>query len=90
MGLLTQVSQLILIGYGGMLVIRGELPLGKGLFMFAILIHEFANQVGQIINIANSIQSSLTGAERVFAVLDADVEIQSSANSFPLSVLEVK
>lgn len=77
MGLLTQINQLIVIGYGGALVIRGELPLGAGLFVFANLIHEFANQVGQIINIANSIQSSLTGAERIFAVLDADVEIQS-------------
>lgn len=85
MGFLTQVSQLILIGYGGMLVIRGELPLGTGLFVFANLIHEFANQVGQIINIANSIQSSLTGAERVFAVLDADVEIQSDKDSIPLA-----
>ena len=84
MGLLTQVSQLVLIGYGGLLVIRGELPLGAGLFVFANLIHEFANQVGQIINIANSIQSSLTGAERVFAVLDADVEIRSPADAIPL------
>ena len=84
MGFLTQISQLILIGYGGLLVIRGELPLGTGLFVFANLLHEFANQVGQIINIANSIQSSLTGAERVFAILDADIEIQSSAESIPL------
>ncbi len=85
MGLLTQVSQLVLIGYGGMLVVRGELPLGTGLFVFANLISEFANQVGQIINIANSIQSSLTGADRVFAVLDAKIEIQSPANSIRLS-----
>jgi ATP-binding cassette, subfamily B, bacterial len=84
MGLLTQVNQCVLIGYGGTLVIRGELPLGAGLFVFANLIHEFANQVGQIINIANSIQSSLTGAERVFAVLDADVEIDSPPNAVRL------
>ena len=77
MGFLTQINQMIVIGYGGVLVIRGELPLGAGLFVFANLIHEFANQVGQIINIASSIQSSLTGAERVFAVLDADIEIES-------------
>jgi ATP-binding cassette subfamily B protein len=71
MGFLTQISQLVLIGYGGALVIQGQLPLGAGLFVFANLIHEFANQVGHIINIANSAQTSLTGAERVFAVLDA-------------------
>jgi len=85
MGFLTQVSQLVLIGYGGLLVIRGELPLGTGLFVFANLIHEFANQVGQIINIANSIQSSLTGAERVFAILDAEIEIQSPVEPVRLS-----
>jgi ABC-type multidrug transport system fused ATPase/permease subunit len=84
MGLLTQVNQLVVIGFGGALVIRGELPLGAGLFVFANLIHEFANQVGQIINIANSIQSSLTGAERVFAVLDADIEIQNRPDAIRL------
>lgn len=85
MGLLTQVNQLILIGYGGMLVIRGELPLGAGFFVFANLINEFANQVGQIINIANSIQSSLTGADRVFAILDAPIEIESLPDPVPLA-----
>ena len=87
MGLLTQINQLIVIGYGGALVIRGELPLGAGLFVFANLIHEFANQVGQIINIANSIQSSLTGAERVFAVLDAEIEIQSPPDAIRLPMV---
>ena len=83
MGFLTQVSQLILIGYGGLLVIRGELPLGAGMFVFANLIHEFANQVGQIINIANSIQTSLT-VKRVFEILDAPVEIQSPQNAIQI------
>lgn len=84
MGFLTQVNQLVLIGYGGALVIQGQLPLGAGLFVFANLIHEFANQVGQIINIANSIQASLTGAERIFDVLDAEVEIDSPADAIRL------
>lgn len=77
MGLVTQINMLILIGYGGALVVRGELALGTGLFVFANLLHEFANQVGQIVNIANSIQASLVSAERVFAVIDAPVDIAS-------------
>lgn len=85
MGFLTQINQLVLIGYGGSLVIRGELPLGAGLFVFANLISEFANQVGHIINIANSVQTSLTGAERIFAVLDADIEIDSAPTAVPLT-----
>ncbi|MBL8816705.1 MAG: ABC transporter ATP-binding protein [Planctomyces sp.] len=85
MGLVTQVNMLILIGYGGHLVIQGELAMGAGMFVFANLLHEFANQVGQITNIANSIQSSLASAERVFEVLDEPVRIQSRPGAIHLS-----
>lgn len=84
MGLLTQLNMLILIGYGGTLVIRGQLALGAGLFVFANLLHEFANQVGQITNIVNSIQSSLASAERVFEVLDEPVLIASPPGAIRL------
>ncbi len=83
MGLLTQVNMLVLLGYGGYLVVRGELPLGAGLFVMANLLHEFANQVAQITNIANTIQASLTGAERVFQVLDAPLQVVSRADAVP-------
>lgn len=84
-GLLTQINMLVLIGYGGTLVIRGELALGAGLFVFANLLHEFANQVSQITNIANSIQTSLASAERVFEVLDEPVQITTSPDAMRLS-----
>jgi len=76
-GFLTQVNMLVLIGYGGMLVIDGKLALGTGLFVFVNLLQEFANQISQITNIANSIQASLASAQRVFEVLDAPVQIQT-------------
>lgn len=84
MGLITQVNMLVLIGYGGMLVIRGELALGAGLFVFANLLHEFANQVGQITNIVNTIQSSLASADRVFEVLDEPVRVFSPPDAVRL------
>ncbi len=77
MGLVTQVNMLVLIGYGSLLVIHGELALGAGLFVFANLLSEFANQVGQITNIANSIQTGLVSAARVFEVLDEPLRIVS-------------
>jgi ATP-binding cassette subfamily B protein len=79
MGLLTQINLAVLLGYGGYLVVQGELRLGEGLFVFANLLQEFANQVGQITNIANTIQASLIGAQRVFEVLDAPAEVASPA-----------
>jgi ATP-binding cassette subfamily B protein len=85
MGLLTQVNMLLLIALGGVLVVRGELALGTGLFVFANLLQEFANQIGQIVNIANSIQSSLISAERVFEVIDTPIDVMSppSARRLP-------
>lgn len=77
MGFLTQINMIVLLAYGGYLVVRGELRLGQGLFVFANLLHQFANQVGQITNVANSIQTSLIGARRVFEVLDAPIEVKS-------------
>ncbi len=84
MGFLTQVNMLVLIGYGGYLVIHGQLMLGAGLFVFSNLMHEFANQVGHITNIANTIQSSLVAARRVFEVLDAPEEVRSPTAPAPL------
>ena len=69
--LLTQVSLVILLICGGRLVIRGALPLGTGLIVFAGLLQRFATQVTNIAQIANGIQESLTGARRVFDILDA-------------------
>lgn len=87
MGLITQINMLVLISYGGMLVIRGQLPLGAGLFVFANLLHEFANQVGQITNIVNSIQSSLASADRVFEVLDEPIRIRTAADAVRLPTI---
>jgi ATP-binding cassette subfamily B protein len=84
MGGLTQLNMLILMVYGGYLVIQGQVSLGSGLFVFANLLQEFANQVGQITNIANTIQSSLIGAQRVFEVLDAPLAITSRESATPL------
>ena len=78
MGFLTQLNMVVLLGYGGWLVIQGRLALGAGLFVFANLLHQFANQVSQVTNIANSIQTSLTGAQRVFEVLDAPLEVENA------------
>jgi ATP-binding cassette subfamily B protein len=60
------------------------LPLGEGLFVFANLLHQFANQIGQLANIGNTIQASITGAQRVFEVLDTPAEVATSPDPVPL------
>ncbi len=74
-GFLSQLNLVALLGYGGYLVIRGQLPLGTGLIAFAGLLQQFSAQISNTAQIANSMQESLTGARRVFEVLDAPIEI---------------
>lgn len=76
-GLLTQLNVVVLLAYGGYLVTQDRLALGTGLVVFAGLLTQFASQVANLTNITNSIQQSLSGARRVFEVLDTPVEIQS-------------
>lgn len=79
-GLLTNVNLIILLSYGGYLVVQGELPLGSGLVVFAGILQQFSGQIANIAGVADSVQQSLTGARRVFEILDSEVEVQSPEN----------
>ncbi len=74
-GVLSQVNLVVLLGYGGYLVVEGRIPLGVGLITFTGMLQLFSAQVANIAAVANSMQESLTGARRVFEVLDAPIEI---------------
>jgi ATP-binding cassette subfamily B protein len=75
-GMITQINLVVLLAYGGQLVIRGELPVGGGLVVLAGLLQQFSAQISNTAQIANTILGA-TGARRVFEVLDTPVEIES-------------
>ena len=77
-GMLTRINMIVLLGYGGWLVIHGELPLGAGLVVFAALLDQFSGQVNQVATLVNSVQQSLVGARRVFEILDAPIEVSDA------------
>ena len=77
-GFLSQINLVVLLGYGGYLVIQGRIPLGIGLITFTGMLQQFSTQIANIAAIANSMQESLTGARRVFEVLDAPLEIDNA------------
>jgi ATP-binding cassette subfamily B protein len=77
-GFLTRINMMMLLGYGGWLVINGELPLGTGLIVFAGLLEQFSGQVNNVATIVNSAQQSLIGARRVFEILEAPIEVKSA------------
>jgi len=93
--LISQLSVVVLLGYGGWLVVRYEqapdaatavaagLSIGQ-LIIFSGLLQQFSGQVANIANIANSIQQSLIAAQRVYEVLTAPVEIENADAALPL------
>ena len=84
-GFFTQVNIFVLLLYGGRLVIAGELPIGTGMIVFAGLLQQFSAQISNFAQIANTAQQSLTGARRVFEVLDEPVEVRSSPDAVRLA-----
>ncbi len=83
-GYMTQINLVILLAYGGWLVTQDQLALGSGLVVFAGLLQQFSSQVANLTNIANSVQQSLSGARRVFEILDTPIAIQSKPNAVRL------
>ncbi len=79
--MLTHVNITVLLAYGGYLVYNKELALGTGIVVFSGLLQQFSNQVSNISGLANKVQRSLTGARRVFEILDTPVAIASSPDA---------
>jgi ATP-binding cassette subfamily B protein len=75
---ITQLNVATLLTYGGHLVARGVLSLGE-LIVFAGLLQQFSAQVSSMSAVVNTLQQSLTGARRVFEVLDAPLEVANAA-----------
>ena len=83
-GFLTQINLVVLLSYGGYLATRNRIPLGTGMIVFAGLLQHFSAQIANLTNLANSIQESLSGARRMFEILDTPVDIKTSPNPKPL------
>jgi ATP-binding cassette subfamily B protein len=75
---ISQLNIGVLLMFGGSLVAKRALTLGD-LIVFAGLLQQFSAQVSSMAGIVNTLQQSLTGARRVFEVLDAPLEVDDPA-----------
>ena len=78
---LNRLSMMILLGYGGWLVMQGEISLGTGLVTFAGLLQQFATQVTTVAAVVDNAQVSLAGAKRIFEILDTDPGVASQPDA---------
>ena len=74
---MTHLNIVILLIYGGYLVSQGAITIGSGIVVFAGILQKFSSQVSAIAGIADAVQQSLTGARRVFEIIDTPVDIAS-------------
>lgn len=74
---INNLSYLIVAVSGGYFVINGnQLTVGV-VFTFILYMRNFTRPINEILNIFNTIQSALAGAERVFEIMDEEPEKDS-------------
>lgn len=83
-GSVTSINIVVLLVYGGYLFLNDPSFTQGTLMIFFGLLSQFSAQVGNIAQIANSVQRSLTSAQRVFEVLDTPIEIETPGDAKPL------
>ncbi|MBQ7650412.1 MAG: ABC transporter ATP-binding protein, partial [Victivallales bacterium] len=85
MGLINNLGYALLVGTGAYLVSNGSISIGV-IATFIQYAHQFSRPAMEIANQYNDIQSALAGAERVFALMDAEPEDDSGADTLPQPV----
>jgi subfamily B ATP-binding cassette protein MsbA len=84
---LSAIGVTVIIWYGGMEVIDGNLTSGA-LIAFLIYVVNLANPVKRLSKVYGNIQKSLAAAERVFDILDTEPDIKDMPGAVALPAIE--
>jgi ABC-type multidrug transport system fused ATPase/permease subunit len=85
--LFTAIGQALVLWYGGTAVIQGALTVGV-LFAFMSYVTRFFMPIQDISMFWNSVQSALAAAERVFNVIDTQVEIEDQKDAEAIGLIQ--
>jgi len=85
--LLGSVGALIVLGYGGWLVVKGEMGVGTLVAFNAYIAYVFPPIV-RFVDLATIFQRAITGLENVFKLLDTKPEIADAVDAVPLPLLK--
>jgi ABC-type multidrug transport system fused ATPase/permease subunit len=81
--LLSAVATAVVLGYGGLLVFRGQLTAGA-LFAFIALLTNFFDPVQQLSQFYQTLLGAMAALDKVVEVLDTEPEMSDSPTSQPL------
>ncbi len=87
MQLIANVGTVLILWYGGTLVIQNQLTLGE-LVAFTTYLAQLVRPVRLMGNIVPAVAMAASAAERIFEILDAPAEVQDHPGSTPLAQVE--
>lgn len=87
MNMLNNVSFTIIVGIGGILALKGAVSIGV-IVTFTTYSRQFTRPLNDLANQLNMILSAVAGAERVFQIMDEDVEDKDDGKSKSIDVLK--
>jgi ABC-type multidrug transport system fused ATPase/permease subunit len=85
--LFTAIGNFLVLWFGGTAVMRGTLSVGV-LFGFMSYLNRFFHPIQDLSMFWNSVQSALAAAERVFGIMDTDIEIYEKSDASTLPEIE--
>jgi ATP-binding cassette subfamily B protein len=83
LGFMAGVGTVIILGYGGSLVLRNEITVGE-LAAFALYLGMFFGPIQTMGDLYNAILSTAASAERIFQLLDTQPQVRNRAGAEPL------
>ncbi|MNW41782.1 putative ABC transporter ATP-binding protein [compost metagenome] len=87
MNALNNLSFALVAGVGGFLAIRGTITIGV-IIVFVEYSRQFTRPLNDLANQWNSLLSAIAGAERVFEVMDEEIEERSDSASVKLEKMQ--
>ena len=85
----TAVGNCLVLWFGGSAVMNGTLSVGV-LFGFMSYLNRFFWPIQDLSTFWNNVQSALAAAERVFGIIDTNIEIEDNADAYELQGIEGK
>jgi len=86
LGFVSGLGTLIILAYGGTLVLRHEITVGE-LAAFALYIGMFFGPIQTMGDLYNAILSTAASAERIFQLLDTQPQVRNRDNAAPLPAI---
>ena len=83
--LIAFIGKVIILGFGGYLIVTGRMTKGVGAVVAAFLYWDsFMNPIQNFGNFYNMLMQAMAGAERIFSLLDLKPEVHDTPEAKPL------